>query len=488
MPAIHRPPRELPPPRVPSIRSDSVYSVSEEAAQRASGQTDCFTETEGRHVGVAKWKISRFSGWMRSCLVAATGRIALLFLERKQAQLYTIQPARSLIPRGGNAASTAAGDASITSRLLHPATRYVRPRPLYSNRELQWSERPQDVPPLELYSIPAAIATRSGVVGTLDGSIIAESAEQFTVNRHEPDGFIRVHADRFVLRKVRAARMFPGDSVLLANRHTDNYGHFLLECLPNARLLNEIPDLADARLAIPETSNPALRAAFHELLALAGIAKQQVVEFGGNGEIGVFERLFYASPITGHPTWKSETAIRFCERLAERAATPGARSPGAGLLYVSRGAAFKRRPTNEGEIIEMLVANGFDVVYPETMSVREQISAFSQARIVVGILGAAMTNMVFSPRHAQVIVLIPDSITGHFFWDLASLKHQGYYALFCRTVSQRRGYGDADFYVDPHDLQAALALAHRAAGRADAGSVGAEAAIRIVGRADLGLG
>jgi len=52
------------------------------------------------------------------------------------------------------------------------------------------------------------------------------------------------------------------------------------------------------------------------------------------------------------------------------------------------------------------------------MSFEEQIFIFSQAKVVVGILGAAMTNTVFSPRTAQVIMLTPDSITVIFFWIL----------------------------------------------------------------------
>lgn len=351
--------------------------------------------------------------------------------------------------------------------MLHPETTYIRPHPKYTNKDISWDETPQKVPQLHLYSIPEAFVSNLGVISTINGNIIAESAEQFGSNKHQPDGFIRIHENNFTLQKIKSAKIFHGESILLINKHSDNYGHFILECLPNIRLLKEIPNLVDTNVVIHKTLNPLMRKAFHELLALAGIKENQIIEFGEEGEIGIFEKLHYPSPITGHPTWKSEVAINFCEKLAAKIINPDSNSirkdRSADFLYISRSAAYRRRPSNENEVVETLVSKGFNVVYPESMSVQEQIILFSRAKIIVGILGAAMTNIVFSPKNAQIIMLIPDSISGHFFWDLASLKHQVYYALFCKIVSQQRGYGDADFYVDLNELNEALAIAYRMA-------------------------
>ena len=405
---------------------------------------------------------------IRSFLARTVGHLTFFFLKRKEGQLYSIQSAQFLIrQKNENTADAAGYDIGITSQLLHPETSYIRAHPRYTNKNISWDKTPQKVPQLHLYSIPEAFVSNLGVISTINGNIIAESAEQFGSNKHQPDGFIWIHENNFTLQKIKSAKIFNGESILLINKHSDNYGHFILECLPNIRLLKEIPNLADTNVVIHKTLNPIMRRALFESLELAGIKENQIIEFGEEGEIGIFEKLHYPSPITGHPTWKSEVAINFCEKLAAKIIDPDSnpirKEHSADFLYISRSAAYRRRPSNENEVIETLVSKGFNVVYPESMSVQEQIILFSRAKIIVGILGAAMTNIVFSPNNAQIIMLIPESISGHFFWDLASLKHQVYYALFCKIVSQQRGYGDADFYVDINELNEALAIAYRMA-------------------------
>lgn len=419
-------------------------------------------------MGTLKLIIRNPSHLIRSFLARIAGQVTFFFLKRKQGQLYSIQSAQFLIyQKNENTADSARYGHQITSRMLHPETSYIRPHPIYTNKNISWDKTPQKVPQLYLYSISEAFVSNLGVISTINGNIIAESAEQFVSNKHNPDGFIRIHENNFALQEIKSAKIFHGENILLINKHSDNYGHFILECLPNIRLLKEIPNLADAKVVIHKTLNPALRQALFESLELADIKESQIIEFGNKGEIGIFEKLHYPSPITGHPTWKSEVAVRFCENLAEKIINSNTkqihRNPSSDFLYISRSTLYKRRPTNEEEVIETLVSHGFDVIYPETISVQEQIIIFSRAKIIVGILGAAMTNIVFSPNNTQIIMLIPDSISGHFFWDLASLKHQAYYAVFCKIVSQQRGYGDADFYVDINELNEALAIAYRMA-------------------------
>ncbi|HUW28688.1 MAG TPA: glycosyltransferase 61 family protein [Sulfuriferula sp.] len=409
--------------------------------------------------------ICRLTYSIRLVLVKFSGDLTCLFLGRKEAQIYRIEPAQTLVSQKTYPGKDAEKDGTFTSFLLHPESSYTRAQPKYTNSNIAWSSAPQAVPPLYLYSIPIACVSNLGVISTFDGNIIAESAEQFISKNQKLDGFVRISKNSFVLEKIRGAHIFQGKHVLLTNKHIDNYGHFILECLPNARLLNETSGLADAKVVIHKTENPDIRKSVYEVLALAGVEKEQIVEFGGEGKIGLFEVLLYPSPITNHPAWKSNVSVIYCEQLAKKISAldnSGLEiSTSSEYLYVSRSAGFKRRPTNEGDVIDLLVAAKFTVIYPERMSVQEQIVTFSRAKIIVGILGAAMTNIIFSPQMAQIIMFTPDSIPGYFFWDLASLKKQGYYALSCKTISQNKGYGDADFYVDINELKEALAIANR---------------------------
>jgi capsular polysaccharide biosynthesis protein len=58
---------------------------------------------------------------------------------------------------------------------------------------------------------------------------------------------------------------------------------------------------------------------------------------------------------------------------------------------------------NEEELIEKLVAHGFDVIEPENLSVRDQILAFSSASMVVGPSGSGLFNTMFCHPGTKII-------------------------------------------------------------------------------------
>ena len=392
------------------------------------------------------------------------GVLTYLFLKRKGCRIYSVQNAQSLTKsETAPSASEAINENTISSLPLFATSTYVRIEPRYSNRHMLWSTEPQEVPPQYLYSIPKAIVSNLGVISTIDGSIIAESAEPFTTKNQALDGFIEIAKNKYVPKGSKKIELFHGKYLLLTNKYAGNYGHFILECLPNARLAKDYTLTRNIKIVIHKTANITLRKSYFEALALTGIHEDQIVEFGGEGNIGLFEELLYPSPLTSHPRWKSIQAVNFCTHLARDVRALGEPSSTeistSGYLYVSRGADYKRRPANEPEVIEFLRSHDFTIIYPEEMSVKEQILTFSQARIVVGILGAAMTNIAFSPQGIHVIMLTPSNVSGYFFWDLASLKKQSYYAIFCQISNNEKDYGNAEFYVNINELKEALSIA-----------------------------
>jgi capsular polysaccharide biosynthesis protein len=58
---------------------------------------------------------------------------------------------------------------------------------------------------------------------------------------------------------------------------------------------------------------------------------------------------------------------------------------------------------NEAELVERLIAHDFRIVYPERLSVAEQILEFSSAELVVGPSGSGMFNVVFCHPGTKVI-------------------------------------------------------------------------------------
>ena len=74
------------------------------------------------------------------------------------------------------------------------------------------------------------------------------------------------------------------------------------------------------------------------------------------------------------------------------------------LVYIGRGDASTRRLLNEQELFStVLQPLGFHAHQLSKMSVASQISLFAGARIIVGLHGAALTNLVFCKKGTRVI-------------------------------------------------------------------------------------
>jgi capsular polysaccharide biosynthesis protein len=97
-------------------------------------------------------------------------------------------------------------------------------------------------------------------------------------------------------------------------------------------------------------------------------------------------------------------------------------------VYVSRKFAPKRTTHNETEVELLMVKNGFEILYMEHLSFREQLRLMSTTKVLVSLHGAALTNMLFM-QVGQIVVELRnrgDSKTQCYF-NLASALGQKYY-------------------------------------------------------------
>lgn len=84
-------------------------------------------------------------------------------------------------------------------------------------------------------------------------------------------------------------------------------------------------------------------------------------------------------------------------------------------IYISRSRATKRRIKNEAELLPVLHKYGFEVVYPETLSYRDQVQLFAESRIIAGAHGAGFTNAFFA-QNATLLELHPgNAVKPHYF-------------------------------------------------------------------------
>ncbi len=74
-------------------------------------------------------------------------------------------------------------------------------------------------------------------------------------------------------------------------------------------------------------------------------------------------------------------------------------------IYVSRKNAKVRKIENETDVINLLQDNGYEILYAEELSFKQQIEIFSQCTDLISIHGAALTNCLFMPEGSNVIEL-----------------------------------------------------------------------------------
>jgi hypothetical protein len=148
-----------------------------------------------------------------------------------------------------------------------------------------------------------------------------------------------------------------------------------------------------------------------------------------------FKQLFYPTPISYHPYLKSPEALNL---LTEWFAAPWWRirlRRATSRLLVMRSPMRGRQVENMDCIRSLLERRGFRSVDPETLTTAEQAAAFAQADVVVGVMGASMSNTVFCMPGTRVIHLAPEGWLEAFYWDLAAIRGHTYAACYGEAPS-----------------------------------------------------
>jgi len=95
---------------------------------------------------------------------------------------------------------------------------------------------------------------------------------------------------------------------------------------------------------------------------------------------------------------------------------------GTEYIYISRKKAKKRMYTNEKELIFELKKLGFTTYVLEEMDFYQQVKLFNNAKIIFGLIGAGLTNIIFSPK-CKVLVHDIGIAKPHYRWLSKAIGH-----------------------------------------------------------------
>jgi FkbM family methyltransferase len=197
----------------------------------------------------------------------------------------------------------------------------------------------------------------------------------------------------------RPSLRLPDDKPVFLLGGSQNYYHHLLDfCV---RLFGS-PGLAnaDVRFLTCGDSMP-----FHlPMRDFFGLTGERVAFAPQDGSPVRCERLIIpATPVVLAGEVRLPAAL---ERLRDFAAARVRPADGGERVFISRSMAARRRFADEAPVAEALQARGFAVLHLERMDFAAQVAAFAGARTIVGLHGAGLANMVFSPPGATIVEIM----------------------------------------------------------------------------------
>lgn len=211
-----------------------------------------------------------------------------------------------------------------------------------------------------------------------------------------------------------------------------NYYHFTIELLSRIQYIDKfkdyisIPILVDEKaLSIPQ---------FREILNIINWHNHPIIPIKKN-YIYEVEKLIYPSyntwlPINLEKGMKTraedfliaKSAIKYIRNNVLKSNKINADTlSGYRKIFISRKNAKNKRLINEEKVIEITKKYNFEIAYPEELTFLQQVKLFSESEYIVGSTGAAFTNILFCPKNAKIMCIIPKKYMFYAYSTIAKI-------------------------------------------------------------------
>jgi capsular polysaccharide biosynthesis protein/Tfp pilus assembly protein PilF len=325
-------------------------------------------------------------------------------------------------------------------------------------------------PETYLAEVPdATVIGGETVVLTSSGDLLLDLATHPDAGRFDlAEGVLRWAEQGAALLDAQVASDEPIEAAIhLAGVSSGNYFHWLLEFLPRIACLEAGgtgTDVATLPLLVDRAVHqvPQLVEA---LTAVDGGGRRLIVLEPGRARR--VRRLVVPSQLAWLPnnlrdglelraedSHISEEAIRFLrDRLLPSDARPS--RPARRRIHLAR--PQSRRLLNASELDPVLAEFDIESVQPELLSLADQVRLFADADLIVAESGAALTNIVFAPPSARIVVLSAGHWDQTLFSQIAAVIGQSmtYVAGTLIPGSHRKIY-QSSFTLAPDVLRQAL--------------------------------
>lgn len=190
---------------------------------------------------------------------------------------------------------------------------------------------------------------------------------------------------------------FADTEVLYAGIFINHFGHLLMESFSRLWYFAENSDKnLDIVFLYPKKKK--IISAFWELAELLGIDKNKVHFIK---EITQFKKIYVPeSTHTLNVSYTDKFLIPY-QFIASKVAGKGYEK-----IYLSRTKYNKGTLCLQEEYLEQVFKdNGYKIIYPERLSLKEQIAAIKDVKEIVGVIGTATHLEIFAPSKVKAVIL-----------------------------------------------------------------------------------
>ncbi len=317
------------------------------------------------------------------------------------------------------------------------------PPPIHQMMQGAWNRVWYEQRPVTIRALYGVFVAEEGLILSAEGNI-----ELSSIGQHQREAVDS--AVMSVQRAIEAASFtrLEGSVVLCRRPGTGNYGHWLVEMLPQAYFAAK--HLPYAARYMVQAVGGNLKSVMRQTLGRIGVSDDMVVVAGR--EPVFVERLIVVDGLTDHGVYMSPLVFECLDRIAQSIA-PG----DCEKLYAGRGRVPTRALLNEAEFVDSASAGGFISITPGDMPFDKQVAAFKAARKVVGVIGANLANLVFTRPGAEVYILSPADMPDTFFWFICGLRKLRLLDIRCRQPPALRSLAwQSPLMIDKEDQRMIL--------------------------------
>ncbi|MSP88866.1 MAG: DUF563 domain-containing protein [Alphaproteobacteria bacterium] len=252
----------------------------------------------------------------------------------------------------------------------------------------------------QLVRLPRVVVERSSAVPVTPSGRFFSSTLDWRIYPERFDFLWSTATQRAIADKLTRPDDFAYG--LVVSGHGNNYGHWLLDALPVLLALKAFPP-GEVPALIVDGLPPYRADSLAAFLACHGLPDVPIA--ATNQPYFSVRDAFVVSDVSRAVQVASIAALRPNVEPRRR-------------LFVGRRDASHRKLVNEDAVFAALEPLGFERADPNRLSFADQISMFAQARVVVGVQGAALANCMFCSPGTPLVIAYPDRVMPY-YKDLA---------------------------------------------------------------------